>query len=63
MGPRRSRVAFWRLLSQSAFKRKPARKSTGGHKGSTRGLQEDVESSFKGFKGVRVGGKGRRRLG
>ena len=58
MGPRRSQVAFWRLFQNSAFKRKPTGKSTGGHKGSTGGLQEDAESSFEGFEGVRVGGKG-----
>ena len=58
MGGRRSRVAFWRLFPHLAFKRKPTGKSIGGHKGSTRGLQEDAESSFEGFEGVGVGGKG-----
>ena len=58
MGPSRSQVAFWRLFLQSAFKRKPTGKSTGGHMGSTQGLQEDVKSSFEGFEGVRVGEKG-----
>jgi len=37
MGPRRSQVAFWRLFPNAAFKRKPTRKSTRGHKKSTRG--------------------------
>ena len=58
-GPRRSQVAFWRLFPQSTLKRKPTGKYTSGHRGSTEGLQEDIESSFEGFKGVRVGGKGR----
>jgi len=30
-------VALWRLFPYSAFKRKPTRKSTGGHKKSTGG--------------------------
>jgi len=32
-------VAFWRLFPHSAFKRKPARKTTGGHKETTRRKQ------------------------
>jgi len=40
MGSRRSEVAFWRLFPHLEFKRKPTGKSTGGHWGSTRGLQE-----------------------
>jgi len=65
LGPRRSQVAFRRLFPHSAFKRKPTgkaigghRKSTGGKQHSTGGLQEEAESSFGCFEGVRVGGKG-----
>jgi len=32
-------VAFWRLFPHSAFKRKPTRKTTEGHKKSTGGKQ------------------------
>ena len=49
---------FWRLFLQSDLKKTPTRKSTGGCRGSTGGLQEDARSSFEGFEGVRVGGKG-----
>ena len=52
-------MAFWRLSLQSDFKWTPTGKSIGGYRGSTGGLQEDAESSFEGFEGVRVGGKGR----
>jgi len=38
MGPRRFQVAFWRLFPHSVFKRKPTGKSSGGHRGSIRGL-------------------------
>ena len=58
MDPRRSWVGFWRLFPHSAFKRKPTRKSTGGHRGSTGGLQEDAKRCFDSFEGVRVGEKG-----
>ena len=51
-------MALWRLFLQSDFKRKPTGKSTGGCRGSTGGLHEDAKSSFEGFEGVRVGGKG-----
>jgi len=37
MGPRRSQVGFWRLFPNWALKRKPTRKSTGGHVKSTKG--------------------------
>jgi len=37
MGPRRPQVAFQRLFPNSAFKRKPTGKSTGGHRKSTGG--------------------------
>ena len=57
VGPRRSRVTFWRLFPHLAFKRKPTGKSTGGHRGSTGGLQEEAKSSFHCFEHVRVGGK------
>lgn len=58
MGPRRSQVDLWRLFPQSDLKKKPKGKSIGSCRGSIGGLQEDAESSFGGFKGVRVGGKG-----
>jgi len=51
-------VAFWRLFPHTAFKIKPTGKSTGGHRRSTRGLQEEAENSFHYFEGIRVGGKG-----
>ena len=54
MGPRRSQVAFWSFFPQSDFKKKPTGKSTGG----CRDLQEDAESSFGGFEGGKVDGKG-----
>ena len=57
MGPRRSQVAFWRIFPHSAFKRKHTGKSIGGHRGSTRGLQEEAENIFHGCEGMRVGGK------
>jgi len=47
-------VAFWRLFPQSAFKRMPI----GGHRETTRGLQEEAERNFHYFEGVREGGKG-----
>ena len=59
MDPKRSQVAFWQLFPQLALKRKLTGKSTGGYRGSTGDLQEDSERNFEGFKGVRVGGKGR----
>ena len=42
---------------------KPTGKSIGGYRGSTGGLQEDAKSSFGGFEGRKVGGKGSWRLG
>ena len=65
LGPMQSQVAFWMLFTHSAFKRKPTGKSIGGHRKSTRGKQgtkggpqEEAESSFHYFEGVRVGEKG-----
>ena len=56
-------MAFWNFFTHSTFKRKLTGKTTRGHRGSTGGLHEDTESSFECFEGVRVGGKGIRRLG
>jgi len=53
MGPRKPLVAFWRLSIQSDLKKSPTGKSTGGYRGFTGGLQEDLqedaESSFGSF--------------
>ena len=58
IGPRRPLVAFWRLVLQSDFKKKPTGKSTRGCRGFIGGLQEDSQRNFGGFEGGKVGGKG-----
>lgn len=51
-------MAFCRFSLQLDFKKTPTGKSTRGCRGSTRGLQEDAKSCFRGFEGGKVGGKG-----
>jgi len=47
-----------RGFSHNRTSMKPTGKSIGGYRGSTGGLQEDAKSSFGGFEGRKVGGKG-----
>ena len=47
LSPRRSQVAFWRLLSHSDFKRKPTGKSTKGHRKYIGGKTTFYKEAYK----------------
>jgi len=58
LGPRRSLVVLWRIYHTRPSIKILQENLQEEKQRSTRGLQEEVESSFGCFEGVRVGGKG-----
>ena len=47
IGLRRSQVALWNLFPHLAFKRKPTRKTTGGHKENYRRKTGKLQEAYR----------------